>query len=127
MPKGLRMPVGVSSTGGVALVDGEENDRKIIWNALGDCYSEHAFQQDIGLGGDMVFDINDAALRARILRRLVNIFAAFEVQKRYKLKRETVNWTVSSTNQELQLDFKYFNIESDEEQSFARVFTKAGR
>lgn len=125
MPQGLKMPVGVSSTGGAALVSGDDNDRKIIWNALGDCSSEHAFQQDLGLGGDMVFDINDASLRARILRRLNNIFATFEVQKRYKLLRDTITWSANSASQELVLTFSYFNIESDEAQTFTRVFTRS--
>lgn len=125
MPKGLSMPVGVNPTGGAATVEHDENDRKVIWNAISDCSSENAFQQDLGLGSDMVFDISDPVLRARIQQRLFAIFKDFEAQNRYKLKANTIKWSENSAEQELILEFKYLNIESDEEQTFKRPFTKA--
>lgn len=121
MPRGLRVPVGVDPTGGAALVESDENDQKIISIALGSCDSEHAFQQEIGLGSDMVFDINDPTLRARIYRRLISIFQDFESQKRYRLVRETVKWEEGSG--ELTLSFKYLNLESDEPKTFTQSFT----
>lgn len=121
MPRGLRVPVGVDPTGGAAMVESDENDQKIISIALGSCDSEHAFQQEIGLGSDMVFDINDPTLRARIYRRLISIFQDFESQKRYRLVRETVKWEESGG--ELTLAFKYLNLESDEPKTFTQSFT----
>ena len=107
------------------VVEHDENDRKIIWNALSDCTSDHAFQQELGLGSDMIFDINDPALRARITQRLIQIFRDFEAQNRYKLKQSTLKWGDNPAEQELVLEFMYLNIESDEELTFKRVFTKA--
>lgn len=125
MATGLRVPVGVSSGGGSALADGEENDRKVIYTALGACDSENAFQQGIGLGDDMVFDLNDNGVRARIMRRLVAIFDDFERLRRYKLRRETVRWTRDSASQELRLEFRYFNLETDEEKLFTRAYASS--
>jgi len=125
MPKGLAMPVGVNPTGGAATVEHDDNDRKVIFTALSDCSSEHAFQQDLGLGGDMIFDISDPVLRARIQQRLYAIFKDFEAQNRYKLRTNTIKWSENSKEQALSLEFKYLNIESDEELTFKRAFTKA--
>ena len=88
-------------------------------------HNENAFQQDIALGDDMVFDLSDPAVKARILRRLYRIFEDFVRLKRYKLKRDTVKFTEDSLNQVLNLEFKYINLESDEERAFSRKFTRA--
>jgi hypothetical protein len=123
MARGLYMPVGVNPSGGAALIDGDDNDAKIIKMALSSDNNENAFQQDIGLGESMVFDLNDQALRAKIRRRLLKIFENFERQKRYKLKKDTIKWEENTVDQELALTFKYVNLESDEEKPFRRVFS----
>jgi hypothetical protein len=123
--KGLRLPVGVGANGGAAMVDGDENDMKIITIALGSSENENAFQQDITLGEDMVFDLSDPTIRARILRRLYAIFEVFRVKKRFKLKKETISWEEDSKTQELIMSFKYVNLESDEEILFRRAFTSS--
>jgi hypothetical protein len=124
MAIGLRLPVGVSGSGGAALVSGEENDRKIIFTALGTCANENAFQQEIGLGDDMVFDLSDPALKARILRRLIRIFEDFVVLKRYALVPSSIAFKENATAQELILEFKYTNLETDERLSFTRRFSR---
>lgn len=124
MPKGLKIPVGVAPSGGAALVDSDANDRKIIGLALGSCDNENAFQQDIGIGTDMVFDISDGSLRASILRRLHDIFQDFEREKRYRLLKDTVRW--AEGDGELELGFKYLNLESDEPKEFKQKFTQSG-
>jgi len=104
-------------------VEGDENDYKIIKMALSSDDNENAFQQDIGLGASMVFDLNDQALRAKIRRRLLQIFEDFQRQKRYKLVKESIKWGENTEEQELELTFKYINMESDEEKQFRRVFS----
>ena len=123
MARGMEMPVGVNSAGGAAMVEGDENDYKIIKMALSSDDNENAFQQDIGLGASMVFDLNDQALRAKIRRRLLQIFEDFQRQKRYKLVKESIKWGENTEEQELELTFKYINMESDEEKQFRRVFS----
>ena len=122
--KGLRVPVGVDQSGGCALVEGEENDRKAIWLALSDCENNHAFQQDLGVGTEMVFAINDAGTQAVILQKLIEIFARFERQDRYRLVQNSVRW--SQVEGELILEFKYRNLETDEESPFKRTYTSEG-
>ncbi|KKM81515.1 hypothetical protein LCGC14_1329070 [marine sediment metagenome] len=120
MARGLKVPMGVDITGGAAWVDGEKNDRKTIFTALGDCDSENAFQQELGLGIGMIFDPSDETVRAKILRRLKSIFRVFEEADRYRLLTETISWTEGDG--ELTLEFKYRNLETDEERSFAQTF-----
>lgn len=123
--KGLKIPVGVGANGGAALMSGDDNDAKIIKLSLGSGESENAFQQDITLDQGMVFDLNDPTLRARIMRRVEKIFDNFRRQKRFRLIKNSVKWSEDAKNQELVLEFKYINLESDEEVNFVRSFTSA--
>jgi len=121
MATGLKLPMGVDATGGAAMVEGEDNNEQIIKTALSDCDNEHAFQQDLGLGADMIFDISDPATRARILRKVKAIFDRFEAQYRFRLLTDTIRWSVDEGD--LTLKFMYHDIESDEDKPFARTFT----
>jgi len=122
MTKGIAIPVGVDGSGGAALVDGEDNDRKLISVALSDCDNENAFQQDLGLGSDIVFDINDSRSRQKVLRKLYAIFDDFEANHKYKLMRDTIKWTESPEEGSMALEFKYLDLETDETSEFKRVF-----
>jgi len=121
MAKGLKLPVGVDSMGGAAMVEGEDDNKQVIMAALSDCDNDHAFQQDIGLGVDMIFDISDPISRARILRKVRSIFDRFEALHRFRLLTDTLRWTTDEG--ELTLEFIYHDIESDEDRPFARTFT----
>lgn len=125
MSTGLAMPVGVDNGGGARLVSGSENDDKIIRLALGDDTNENAFQQNIGVGANMVFDVNDEQIQSRIMRRVNAVFARFEAQKRFILRRNTIRWTSDSDTQELILEFKYVSVEADEERDFRQNFSAA--
>lgn len=125
MATGLAMPVGVGQGGGARLSEGDENDDKIIRLGIGDDASEHAFQQNIGVGADMVFGQSDELLQAQIMRRLHEVFKRFEAQKRYTLRRNTITWSQDSKTQELILQFKYVALESDREQTFRESFSAA--
>lgn len=121
MPKGLSVPMGVSPTGGMATVSGQDNNDKIIRLALGSGDNENAFQQDVCLGDDHVFDIADPAFRGHILNRIRKIFERFERQKRFKLLPETVEWS-EGAEQETVLTFRYLDLESDETSEFTDSF-----
>lgn len=123
MPKGLKIPISANSKGGFATVEGDDNDAKIIKLALMDGENENAFQQDITLGVDMVFDILDPIARSRIINRLIFIFEIFKAQKRFDLLKNTISWDESSSNEgELVLNFRYLNLESDEEKTYEQKF-----
>lgn len=126
MPVGLRLPVGVNSSGGFALVESDENDKKIIYLALADDDNENAFQQNIGLGSGMIFDNSDQQLRGKVQRKLLEIFRRFEAQKRYILRVNTIRWEENPDTQELTLSFFFLNIESNEDKEFRESFTAAG-
>lgn len=121
MPTGLKVPIYVNKKGGLSLVSGDENDKKIISLSLGDDDNENAFQQNIGLGVGMIFSIADELSRPKIMRRLTEVFRKFESQKRYLLKTNTIKWQ-KDQNQQLVLEFKYINLESDEEKIFRQSF-----
>lgn len=125
MATGLAMPVGVNEGGGARLSEGSDNDDKIIRLALGDDSNENAFQQNVGVGADMVFGQSDELLQAQIMRRLLEVFKRFEAQNRYTLRANTVRWSIDSNAQELILEFKYVALESDREQSFRENFSAA--
>jgi hypothetical protein len=125
MPTGLAMPVGVGPDGGARLSSGDENDDKIIRLALGDDANENAFQQNVGVGGDMVFGHADELLQASIMRRVTEVFRRFEAQKRYILKTNTIRWSRDSETQDLIVQFKYLSVESDREQAFRENFSAA--
>ena len=124
MATGLAVPIRPNSGGGFLTASGDENDRKIIKLSLGDDDNENAFQQDIGLGTEMVFDINDPVSRPRILSRLQAVFQRFEALKRYQLIQNTIRWTEGEG--ELILDFKYLNLETDKVEDFQRSFLQTG-
>jgi hypothetical protein len=109
----------------VLLIEGDDNDHKIISLALGSDDNENAFQQDIGLGESMIFDVSDPQLRGRIVAKIRNIFRRFEAQKRYRLLGETMRWAPGEPG-ELILEFKYINLESDEPKTFSRAYRSGG-
>jgi hypothetical protein len=122
MATGLAMPLGVGSHGGARIATGDENDDKIIRMALGDDANENAFQQNIGLGARQIFGASDDVMRAMVMRRCNEVFRRFEAQKRYRLRRETMQWSTDSETQEATLSFKYISLESDKELDFRQSF-----
>ena len=119
MAKGLSLPVGVDSSGGARWVDGEENDRKTIMLAISDCDNWNAFQQDLGISSRVVFGLNNENIRSQIKRRIDNIFRYFENLDRYRLMKDTIQWTQENEG-ELVLTFQYQNLETDEVSYFTR-------
>ena len=106
------------------VVEGDENDAKIIKLALASDDSEHAFQQGIGIGVDMIFDINDPTTRPAIQSRVVRVFQKLEAQKRYKLVEDTLAW--ERVEGELIMKFSYISLEADEERLFRQKFSPSG-
>ena len=122
MATGLKLPISVNTSGGMALSTDVENDNKIIKTGLSDDDNENAFQQGIGLGDKMIFEVNRPELRVTIANDVRLIFERFEAQNRYKLLPSTLKWTENSQDQTLVLEFRYVNLETDEVQDFSRTF-----
>lgn len=126
MPSGLSIPVGVNTSGGAALVEHDENDKKIIFAALADDSNDSAFQQSEGLGIEMMFDINDPITRVQIERKIKTIFDKFEIQKRFSLLTDSIEWSENPEEGELILSFRYVNIESDEVETYNQTLNYGG-
>jgi hypothetical protein len=126
MSRGLALPVGVNNAGGALLVEKDEQADKIIFTALSDNDNRNAFQQNLGLGGDMIFDIQSPALRAKILRRIINVFRTFEQLEMFKIVVDSVEFKSDPDTGDLNLDFKYINLESDEVNTFRRRLSDLG-
>lgn len=124
MASGLRLPVGVGANGGAAIVSGDAQATKIIWTALSDCDNQNAFQQDLGLGSDLVFDAPESANRGKIIRKLYAIFDEFERDMLYRLERGTIQFEHDPRTQELVLSFQYINLESDDVKEFRKVLSE---
>ena len=121
----LAIPVGVDATGGARLSSSDEDAEKTIRLALADNDSDHAFQQDIGLGTGHVFDVRNSAFRVRVLTRLFSIFDRFEADKLFRLDRSSIRWVPGVDPGEQELEFRYINLETDDPRTFRRSF-KAG-
>lgn len=119
MPVGLRMPVGVDASGGAAIAQPAEQSQKIIRTALSPCYSSHAFQQDLGLGENEVFDVNSPLIVPRLRRRVKRILDAFRADDRYKLVPGTLTVEEQAEGSgDVAISFRYIDIEADTEQQF---------
>ena len=122
MAIGLKVPIGVNSSGGMARVSGDENNTKIIKLGLSDTDNENAFQQNLGIGTEMIFELNDERVTGLLEDKIDELFESFEVQKRFKLLDDTIEWSTNEAKQELFLKFRYMDLESDEEKTFSRNF-----
>jgi hypothetical protein len=122
MAKGLALPVGVDATGGAAMAEGDTKDFEVIATAIADCDSDHAYQQDLGVGSSMIFDVNDPEGQSRIIRRVRTVFDEFRAAQRFKLLPNTIKIS-QDTEGELVMEFRYINLESDEEKTFRETLT----
>jgi len=122
MPTGLKVPISVGPNGGLALVHGDEQDKKIIALALGDGDNENAYMQNITLGQNMIFDIADDSIRAQITNRIKRIFKNFQAQNRFKLLGDTMKWNYDDSDGTITLSFRYLNIESDKINEFEKNY-----
>jgi len=118
MPKGLALPIKVNSSGGSLLIEGSDNDNKIVLLALGETENENAFQQGIGLGASMIFRINDSGLRGIVIAKVREIFNKFKRELRYELVENSLRWIDSSSGEveqgEAVLELRYLSKEANE-------------
>lgn len=121
MGKGLKLPIGPDGSGRTAIISQDAQATKLISIALSDLDNDNAFQQDIGLGSDLVFEISGSPFRAEVRRRVKEIFSEFEKNKKFKLINSSIKFSKEVPGEEV-LEFQYINIESDEVVSFKKNF-----
>jgi hypothetical protein len=122
MARGLAIPVGVDATGGTAMAEGDPKNTQVISTAIADCDSDHAYQLDLGVGSGMIFDINDPEGQSQVIRRVRSVFQDFRDVQRFKLLPNTIK-IEQETEGELVMEFKYIDLESDEEKTFRETLT----
>ncbi len=118
--RGLALPIRAGSGGGFATSTGDDAGFERIATALGDDDNRNAFRQSQSVGLAMVFDVADPGVRARIRAKLMTVFDGFEREKRYRLLPETLAWREG--NGELELTFKYHDLESDAIKDFSKLY-----
>lgn len=122
MAKGLKLPIGVNPLGGAAMVEGNDQNQKIIFTAMSDCDNENAFEQDQGISAEVVFSLNDVGVGLIARRKIVHIFQEFYRQNRFKIQEESIK-IEKNNKQEMILEFEYIDIETDEVLPFEKTFT----
>ena len=124
MATGLNIPIAVGAHGGLQIASGDQQDNNIIALALGSQDNENAFQQEDSAAEASVFEINDELGRAAAIGRVRRAFETFERLKRFKLVESSIQFV--QKDGDLILSFKYLNLETDQEQDFARNLSFQG-
>lgn len=119
---GIDVPVASDGRGRLALTSGNEQLSKLISLNLADLESANPFQQDLGLGPDVVFSVGDEKLRLEMRRRIRALFRRLQLADRARLAKEPT-FSQDSEKQELTVDIDYINIEEDKPGTMALGFS----
>lgn len=109
---GVAIPFRASISGGLATATGEENDFKIIASALMGHSNDNPFQQPTDDVENALFDIDDPAGYALLVRRVESAFLDFEQQHRYRLIPGSLQ--IRRAEGIVHVYFEYHNLEADE-------------
>jgi hypothetical protein len=60
------------------------------------------------------------------MRKIRLIFQRFKKQNRFDLLEDTIKWTDDSKEQNVVLEFRYVNLESDEVKTFSESYQTGG-
>lgn len=121
---GIAIPFSADGRGRIALVSGDDQLQKIIAMNLSDCQSDNPFQDDLGIGADMVFAIASTKLRADLKRRITVLFRRLQLQDRARLAAAPT-FEIDDKQQELNVDINYVNIEEDKPGNLGMKFSLA--
>ena len=119
---GIAIPFQANGRGGLLLLTGGEQMRKIIFTRLSDCESSNPYQQDIGIGADMIFAINDESLQAELRRRIDLNFSELRAQGRARLLKPPLFKRKSET-QELEVLVQYLDMETNKPEEVKMIFS----
>lgn len=125
MASGIQFPFQADAYGRLAIVDGEENLRKIILLNLSACPSANPFQ-DLGIGLEAIFDLNDESVRARLANRVKQVFKRLAAQGRARLATGYPRFQINPFDTaELLIEVKYINLETRTEEEMLLDFESA--
>jgi len=122
MATGIAIPFQANGRGRLLLVSGEDQLRKIILLNLMNLESDNPFQQDIGLGGEMIFAVQSNELKGELRRRVNAFFRRLQLQNRARLAKPPV-FEERPESQELEMIISYINLEDNKPSDLAITFT----
>jgi len=122
MPTGLRMPVGVSKSGGAAVETNESNQTtKMLFLAFSEGEDNNPFQ-NLGIGGDLIFSIRNAAFRGRAQRAVERVIQRFS--DRIALSpSQPIRFTQTVEN-EVEISFEYVDLLTNKVEEFRSKFNR---
>lgn len=125
---GLALPFSANGRGGLALVDGDDQLAKIIGLGLNNLDSENPFneQENLGLGDQMIFAVNDNALQAALRRSVLLLFRRLQLENRAQLSKGSPTFTIDKDTQTLTMHIKYINLETNKPEEFNQRFGPDG-
>jgi len=109
---GIAIPFSADGRGRLALVSGDDQLRKLIILNLSDCDSANPYQDDLGLGADMIFAIASVKLRADVKRKVNSLFRRLQLTDRARLSGPP-SFTTDEEEQSITMDIDYINLEEN--------------
>lgn len=122
MPTGLRVPVGVNKAGGANIeTDETEQTKKMLKLALSEGGDFNPFQ-DLGLKGDLVFSIRNAAFRGRAQKAIERVIAKFA--DRMRLAPGAAITFNQDVENEIEMSFEYVDLSTNKVEEFQMQFVR---
>jgi len=113
-PKGISLPVRANARGGITLADAEAYIDEVVLRACSPNYSDNPFDA-LPLPEDIVFAINDPALK---MRAIADIRRAFLYLERIGFARlasdESIKFETGEVEGEATLQVRYINLQTQE-------------
>lgn len=122
MPTGLKVPVGVSKSGGAAIEANEpEQVKKLLFIALSEGGDDNPFQA-LGLQGDLIFSIRNTDFRGRAQRSIDRILSKFT--DRIALAPDEPIRFENIGDSEVEVSFSYVDLATSKVEEFRSKFAK---
>lgn len=122
MPTGLKIPVRVSQSGGAAIERSEpEQLKKMLILALSEGDDDNPFQ-DLGIPGNLIFQVQGAGFRGKAERALNNVLAKFA--DRIRLRPDEPIKFEQLGEGEIEMSFEYIDLLTDKVEDFRARFTR---
>lgn len=111
MAKGIKMPVEISSTGGLITIEGGDLLYQNILYAVRPASSQHPWAQKITPREDMIFDIADNMTRSTYTSHVYQVFDELQRLGIAKLPAASPLSVVNNEEGETDLDINYIDLE----------------
>jgi hypothetical protein len=115
MPKGIKQPVKISTTGGLNTIEGSEILRQNIIQACRPASSENPWSQNITPQEDMIFDIADELGNGKYISHVYQVFEEYERLGMAKLPSSNALRIVRNKDGETEVHLRYIDLEDSQE------------